>query len=311
MNRTDRLLAIVLQLQTRRYQRAEDLAAFFEISKRTVYRDVMALCEAGVPVISIPGKGYSLMEGYFLPPLSFKVDEAIMLMLGADVMTQSFDSDYGNAAKRAAHKITAVLSDALREEVERMRESIRFITTSDQVPEEAERLQQLRSAILNQRMVRFRYHARHSRKKLAEQRDVNPYTLSHTEGAWYLVGYCHLRKGLRVFRLTRMENLEILPRVFVRPENFTFTQNMFEPRRVVIRLLFDEEAARWVQEDRLFYISDKQECDNGLLVTLHVRDLGEIVQWVLGWGRHVRVLEPESLRQRLIEEAQKFLQNHE
>src|SRR5436190_707601 len=67
MNRTDRLLAMVLELQTHGTRRAEDLAATFEISKRTVYRDVEALCEAGVPVVAVPGLGYRLMAGYFLP----------------------------------------------------------------------------------------------------------------------------------------------------------------------------------------------------------------------------------------------------
>ncbi len=74
MNRTDRLLAIVLELQGRGKRRAEDLAETFETSKRTIYRDIQALCETGVPIVSIPGRGYSLVEGYFLPPLSFTTD---------------------------------------------------------------------------------------------------------------------------------------------------------------------------------------------------------------------------------------------
>ena len=76
MNRTDRLLAIVLELQTRNRLRAQDLASTFEISKRTVYRDIQSLAEIGVPVVSIPGQGYSLVEGYFLPPVRFTPDEA-------------------------------------------------------------------------------------------------------------------------------------------------------------------------------------------------------------------------------------------
>ena len=83
MNRTDRLLAIVIELQAHRRRRADDLAATFEVSKRTIYPDVLALCEAGVPVISTPGRGYSLDDGYFLPPLSFTADEAVLLLLGA------------------------------------------------------------------------------------------------------------------------------------------------------------------------------------------------------------------------------------
>jgi len=69
MNRTDRLLAIVLELQGKGRQRAEDLAATFETSKRTIYRDIQALGEAGVPLISVPGRGYSLMKGYFFTPI--------------------------------------------------------------------------------------------------------------------------------------------------------------------------------------------------------------------------------------------------
>src|SRR5215471_12100981 len=105
MNRTDRLLAIVLALQARGRQRAEDLAGLFETSRRTIYRDIQALSEAGVPLVAVPGQGYSLMEGYFLPPLSFTADEATMLLLGSDVMAQRFDASYRRAAQSAARKI--------------------------------------------------------------------------------------------------------------------------------------------------------------------------------------------------------------
>ena len=109
MNKTDRLLAIVLELQGKGRQRAEDLAATFETSKRTIYRDVLALCEAGVPIISIPGQGYSLMKGYFLPPLSFTTEEATMLLLGSDFMARNFDAQYRLAAESASRKIGSVL----------------------------------------------------------------------------------------------------------------------------------------------------------------------------------------------------------
>ncbi|HZQ06452.1 MAG TPA: HTH domain-containing protein, partial [Anaerolineae bacterium] len=71
MNRTDRLFAIILELQVHGQRRAQDLAQTFEVNKRTIYRDVQALSEMGVPVIAVPGQGYALMEGYFLPPLRF------------------------------------------------------------------------------------------------------------------------------------------------------------------------------------------------------------------------------------------------
>src|SRR5215813_10816533 len=118
MNRTDRLLAIVLELQAKKQVRAEDLAATFEVTKRTIYRDMMALDESGVPIVAIPGQGYSLVEGYFLPPLSFSTDEAIMLLLGSDFIGRNVDAQYQNAAQSASRKIEAVLGQELRAEVE-------------------------------------------------------------------------------------------------------------------------------------------------------------------------------------------------
>nr|MBA3873329.1 HTH domain-containing protein [Anaerolineae bacterium] len=114
MNRTDRLLSLIVELQAKHWQRAEDLAATFEISKRTIYRDMLALMESGVPVISSPGQGYALDEGYFLPPLSFTADESIVLLLGTDFMEQTFDAQYQIAARSATSKIRAVLSQRLR-----------------------------------------------------------------------------------------------------------------------------------------------------------------------------------------------------
>jgi predicted DNA-binding transcriptional regulator YafY len=78
------MLAIVLELQRKPVLRAEDLADVFEVSVRTIYRDIQALSEAGVPIAGAPGQGYSLMEGYFLPPVSFTVDEAVTLLIGTD-----------------------------------------------------------------------------------------------------------------------------------------------------------------------------------------------------------------------------------
>src|SRR5690348_869018 len=146
MNRTDRLLAIVLELQGKGRQRAEDLARTFETSKRTIYRDIQALGESGVPLISTPGHGYSLMPGYFLPPLSFSTEEATMLLLGSDFMAQNFDAQYRAAAQSASRKIIGVLPSKLRDEVEYLQSSIQFVALGvNSNPPEQEKLQLLRS----------------------------------------------------------------------------------------------------------------------------------------------------------------------
>jgi predicted DNA-binding transcriptional regulator YafY len=311
MNRTDRLLAIVLELQARGRQRAEDLAATFETSKRTIYRDIEALSEAGVPLVAVPGQGYSLMEGYFLPPLTFSADEAAMLLLGSDVMAQSFDRQYRAAAEAAGRKIAGVLPDRLQAEVAALRESILFVEAGGNAQERS--LGRLRQAILERRSVRFRYHTRHRADGagIPTTREVDPYTLVHLQGAWYLTGHDHLRGQVRTFRLDRMEELTELERTFTRPEGLQVRRPHGDDRPVEVRALFAPEIARWVRESRSFFTTAEEETSEGLLLTLHVRQESEILAWLLGWGRHVRVLVPESLRRTMAEEARGLLRTHE
>jgi predicted DNA-binding transcriptional regulator YafY len=311
MNRTDRLLAIVLELQARGNRRAQDLADTFETSKRTIYRDIQALAEAGVPIVATPGQGYGLVEGYFLPPLTFRAAEATMLLLGSEFMAQNFDADYRAAALAAGRKIEAVLPEASRQEVRALLESIHLIPPIpfDQQAR-PEMLTRLRLAILARRSVRLRYRARSSlHGSGVGEREVDPYALVHDEGAWYLAGYCHLRRDIRHFKLARIESLELLDRTFVRPADFE-VQDRQEPRELIVRARFDDEAAPWVQEARFYYITAKEETADGLLVTLQARREDEVLPWLLSWGAHVEVLEPDSLRQRLAEEATAIQRKH-
>jgi predicted DNA-binding transcriptional regulator YafY len=313
MNKTDRLLAIVLELQGKGRQRAEDLADTFETSKRTIYRDILALCEAGVPIVSIPGQGYSLMKGYFLPPLSFTAEEATMLLLGSDFMARNFDAQYRLAAESASRKIESVLPETLRSDVQYLQSNIRFIGATTNALE-SEKLQLLRRALLDRNTIRFCYHTRHSSdvQNISHTREADPYGLAYLLNTWHLTAYCHMRQDIRNFRLDRMEDLELLPQIFTRPANFQMGLHQEKrPRDITVRALFDKEIARWVHEGRTYYVTAEEETAAGLLVTLKIRHESEVLQWFLSWGSHVKILEPDSLRQRLAEEAQMMLQNYQ
>ncbi len=308
MNKTDRLLAIVLKLQSSGGLRAEDLAATFETSKRTIYRDIQALSEAGVPIMATPGQGYALVEGYFLPPLSFSSAEATMLLLGGQYIAQNFDDHYRVGAEAACLKIEGVLPPPIRQEVARLQGAIRFIATPT---ENSGLLRDLRRAVIESRRVRFRYYARHhlGSQEPPPGREADPYGLIFFGGAWYMTAYCHLRQERRNFRLDRLEDLHLTSATFQRPADFKLEQTQAEQGRdLTVRVLFDPTLTRWVQESQFFYITDEEETPEGLLVTLRVRQESDVLSWLLGWGGRVRVLEPFSLQERLLESAREILQ---
>ncbi len=304
MNRTDRLLAIVLELQSAGNRRAADLAATFETSVRTIYRDMEALSEAGVPVVAMPGRGYALMDGYFLPPLSFTADEATMLLLGADTMAKHFDAQYRAAAETAGRKITGVLTNRLREEVAYVREHVRFVALDTPDATTDERLHQLRRAVVSRMRVRFRYHGR----ELTE-RDADPYGLVHVGGTWTLVAYDHLRGAVRNFRLDRIEHLVLQAQTFARPHGFSLLIRPDDPRPVEIVVRFAPAVARRVREARYFFAVMYDDQPDGLQVTLRARDERDVLHWLLSWGRDAVVIAPESLRRLLADETEAMLRN--
>jgi predicted DNA-binding transcriptional regulator YafY len=236
-----------------------------------------------------------------------------MLLLGSDFMAQNFDAQYRAAAQSASRKIEGVLPEKLRDEVHYLQNSIRFISRDTlEFSPRAELLQQLRRAVIQRTTVRFHYHTRHATGTIEQNnREADPYGLAYSSGAWYLVAWCHLRQDIRNFRLERMEKLELLPETFQRPTGFTIQASRSnDSRTTIIRVRFDHEIARWVQEAPSFYTIHEEQTPDGLSVVLKVRQESEVLQWLLSWGRHAHVLEPESLRTRLKEEAQAILENY-
>lgn len=312
MNRTDRLLSILIELQRKQTVTARSLAEKFETCKRTIYRDMQALSESGVPIFSMPGQGYSLMDGYFLPPIQFKPEEAVTLLLGSDYVEQNLNSAFSIHAKSAKEKLEVILPSEQQKKVKELRETFRFLsgTFSHQrfAQEQLEKqLLLLQEAIQKQYCVSFSY--RKPNQSEQSKRTVNPYGLVNISGIWYIVAHCLLRKQIRHFRLDRMDNLQQEQTFFTKPENFYLPDYQPENNRtIIIHLLFPSHIAHKIIESPYFFIDSYEHKDDGFHVVLKSRNIDEVFPWVLSWGSQVNVLEPTILSERIRDEAKKMLQ---
>jgi len=308
MNRTDRLVAVLLALQARGAMRAEDLAAQFEVSLRTIYRDLEALSEGGVPLVATPGKGYRLMDGYFLPPLAFTATEAALLVLGGEFVKQRVDAELQSAAETALSKLSSVLPADRREAVDRWRSQMHFL----RAPHEPDaRMQHLRTAIAERQVVRLRYHA--FRRAEAEDRDIEPLCLMYRSEYWQVGGYCRLRQGPRMFRLDRIDALEVLPERFTIEARHAIpwtTQPEPEVTAPEARVRFAAEIERWVRERQLFTLIGEEFDSRGPVFVYAIRDEQILVRWLLSWGTGAEVIAPASLRAHMAEEARAIARRH-
>lgn len=204
MNRVDRLFAILTLLQSRKFTPAEKISDKFHISIRTVYRDIKALGESGIPISFEPAKGYFIMQGYFLPPVAFSMEEANALLLLESVAYGFTDKSIQTHYSNALNKVKSILKFSQKEKIETLSDNIRF-QLHPEFKYDFDYLSVLQEAISSKFMLEISY------KKSNEEssrRLVEPIGLVFYAFNWHLIAWCHARKDYRDFRVSRITNLK-------------------------------------------------------------------------------------------------------
>jgi len=219
--RLSRLTAILTQLQTKRLLTSTELANKFSVSVRTIYRDIRALEQAGVPIITEEGKGYSLMEGYKIPPVMFTESQANALITAEQLVLKNKDASFIKEYSEAIEKVKAVLRYSQKNKVNLLYERTRFNQNLNR-ERNSNNLSELQLALTNFRLVNIDYI---NADEKSTSRIIEPFALLSTEN-WLLVAYCRLREEFRFFRLDRIKKLRVLNEYF-EPHKMTL-QEYFE-----------------------------------------------------------------------------------
>jgi predicted DNA-binding transcriptional regulator YafY len=200
MNRIDRLLGIVTFLQSKKYVPAERIAEKFKISIRTVYRDVRALCEQGIPISFEQQKGYFIVQGYFLPPVSFSSEEANALLLMEGLVNSFADKSIKTHYSNLLNKVRTVLRSSQKEKMEILDGKIK-LQLPPCVINDFEYLTPLQNAITARTIVELDYK---NTKEEVSKREVEPIGLIFYAFNWHLVAWCHMRNDYRDFKISRI-----------------------------------------------------------------------------------------------------------
>jgi predicted DNA-binding transcriptional regulator YafY len=222
MNRIDRLFGILVLLQSKKYVTAETIGEKFGISVRTVYRDVKALCEQGIPVSFEQHKGYFIVQGYFLPPVSFSFEEASALLLMEQMVYGFADRSVHKNYSSALNKIKSVLRSAQKEKLDVLSKNIKLQLPARLV-NDFDYLTILQDAISAQTILEMEYKNNNNE---VSKRTVEPIGLIFYAFSWHLIGWCHMRQEYRDFKVVRILRLNNTGSLFTKQDHISVNDYM-------------------------------------------------------------------------------------
>ncbi|HCA28962.1 MAG TPA: DNA-binding transcriptional regulator [Ruminococcaceae bacterium] len=281
----DRLIGILTVLLQNDKSTAPELAKRFNVSRRTILRDIDTLCLAGIPIVTLRGGdgGISIMEGYKINKNVLTAEELQTLVIGLkSVDSISKQSNFENLMTKLAP------SDAMIS----LTESIVIDLSSHYKDSLSEKIVLFKKAIAEHKTVKFDYYY----AKGEMPREIEPYFVEFRWNAWYIFGWCRLREDFRRFKLNRLWNYEITEDDFtprsVPPEKAN-AEDAF-PELYHVKILFDRSVRFRLIET--YGMNRYEETDNGLLLSLDFTNKDFIYGWILGFGDKAKVIEPEEAR---------------
>jgi predicted DNA-binding transcriptional regulator YafY len=247
---TIRVLAVLELLQSHGLVSGAELARRVEVDGRTLRRYIAMLEEMGIPITTEQGRygGYRLIPGFKLPPMMFTDEEAQALSLGLIAVRGLGLADSAPAIESVQAKLDRVLPSAPKKTIAALRESVALQTGDARVNADTKLLRVLSESAQGRRTASMRYRAADG---VLTSREFDVYGLVFRTGRWYVVGFCHLRKGLRTLRLDRIAHADVLERPFERPEGFDASQYLTRamatlPRAIAVEVFLhtDIDCAR-------------------------------------------------------------------
>jgi predicted DNA-binding transcriptional regulator YafY len=300
MNRIDRVTAILIQLQSKRVVKAQEIADRFSISLRTVYRDIKTLEEAGIPLAGEAGVGYSIMEGYRLPPVMFSKEEAIAFLTAEKMVEKLTDPSSVEHYKAAMFKIKAVLRYAEKDLLEDMSDYIEVVE-NPYLPAPGNKpihLQTILKSIAAKEVLDIGYFANHTQQY--SNRDVEPVGIFYQGSYWYLIAYCQLRKDYRNFRTDRISYINQTSRHFEKqhPSLQSFIAKMSKEKEmftIVIRV--DRSVLKYFGDQKYYngFVSQK-EVDGKIEMTFVTASLMGFVKFYLLFAEYAEIVSPPGLK---------------
>ncbi len=312
LKKLDRVTAILTQLQSKPVVRAQDLAEKFDVSIRTIYRDVKTLENAGIPIVGEAGNGYSLMEGYKLPPIMFTKEEVLSFITAEKLMQKFSHQSLGSHYQAAMEKVRSVLRNSdknLIQNIEKQIDVFSFHTDSGDSLKNV--IPIILESIADKTQLNIRYQTVDGR---IDNRTIETVGMFFEFNFWYIMAYCTLRKDFRQFRIDRILEISKTQNPFLQEYGqVNDYRRKSNGNKVKAKLLVDKKIMSHLVNSKKYYgLTEEIETEQGVELTFETEWISDgFPRWLITFADYATVLEPESLRDRLKELLVKMAERHQ
>lgn len=315
MNRFDRITAILIQLQSKKVVKAQDLADRFSISLRTVYRDIRSLEEAGVPLYGEAGIGYSLVDGYRLPPVMFTPEEAMAFITAGKLMEKFSDKALTDNFASALYKVKAVLRNTEKDLVNNLENHIDTFDHRRATPAGTNSLDILLKAIGEKKAVQMTYKAFGTDD--VTNRIAEPIGVFHEDNNWHTIAYCHLREMYRQFRTDRIIAIQLTDiaqqeHVSLKEYRELYPKEWEKYPLEKVILCVAKHCVPYIQDRKHFYgfVSEVENGDNiEMTFVTHWAEEG-LLRWFMMFADCAEIVEPLWLKEKATTLVEKIIEKN-
>jgi predicted DNA-binding transcriptional regulator YafY len=299
MNRLDRLTAILIQLQSKRVVKAQEIADRFGVSLRTIYRDIRSLEEAGVPIGAEAGIGYFL-EDYHLPPVMFTTEEASAMLFGAKLVAKMADDSVRQGYESALYKIKAVLKRHDKEHLDDLDSRVAVLRRGGDTVFADNVMNQIQQAIVKQQVLAIEYTSAVYTK--STQRELEPIGMVHYSDHWHLIAFCRLRQDYRDFRIDRIQHLINTEKFFPKQNLLTLqaylTQLRTQENLEEVIVVAERIVASFMEREKYRYgFIAEESTKNSAKMRFMTNSYEGMGRWLLSYGRFVRIEGPFKMQE--------------
>lgn len=312
LKKLDRVTAILTQLQSKPIVRAQDLAKKFEVSVRTIYRDVKTLENAGIPIVGEAGSGYSLMDGYKLPPVMFTKEEVLSFITAEKLMQKFLHQSLGNHYQTAMEKVRSVLKYSDRNLIQNIENQIDIFNYHPK-PEDTIKniIPTILESIAEKHQLIIEYKSIDSK---ISTRTIEVVGVFFEFNYWYIMAYCILRNDFRQFRVDRILQISKTQNPFLQEygQINDYRKNS-SGNKTKVRLLVDKEIMNHLVNSKKYYgLTEEIETENGIEMTFETDWINSgFPRWLITFADFATVLEPEILTTKLNDLLIKISERHQ